>query len=68
MMWGNDPTTVMGDIFCALIGDGTPLVEEDECRSVPDTNTCDVLLRGQWYRLTIESIDEPISVEEHRGE
>ena len=58
------------NIFCGLVGSSawTTYREVDEVRSAAYTDTVDVKLDGQWYRVSSTPIDEPISVAEHNGE
>jgi hypothetical protein len=57
-------------IYLHLVGDGpiAPLMDEDEVRSAPYSDTVDVKIGGQWYRISATEIDEPISLKEHRDE
>jgi hypothetical protein len=57
------------DIFVALIGETAVFYEEEtQIRSAPNTDSVDVLLDGQWYRISSVPIDEPISLAVHRDE
>lgn len=64
-----DSTTaaVMGDIFVILVGEMNGLIDGEEIRSVAGTDICDVRLRGEWYRLHIQRIDTPITIEEYEA-
>ncbi|WP_116051891.1 hypothetical protein [Amycolatopsis palatopharyngis] len=55
-------------VFLALVGDSVPpYAEEEEIRSAAFSDTVDVKVDGQWFRVSSVPIDEPISVEEHRA-
>jgi hypothetical protein len=58
------------NIFLALVGErpNCEYIEEDEIRSAPYTDTVDVKLGDQWYRISSAPIAEPISVKAHRNE
>ena len=62
---GSSPSAVMGDVFAVLVGEIPGLVDGDEIRSLASTDTCDVLLRGHWYRLTLTECDDSVSREDH---
>jgi hypothetical protein len=51
----------VGDVFCTLIGDsiGEEFIENENIRSEIGSDTIDIQLRGQWYRMSFEPIDEP---------
>ncbi len=66
--FGEDPKEVMGDVFAVLVGEARFLIEGEEVRSAPGTDTCDVFLRGSWYRLLMTEVAQPISLEEHNAD
>ncbi len=63
--FGDDPKDVMGDVFAILVGEARGLIEGEEVRSAPGTPTCDVYVRGAWYRLLMTEVAQPITLEEH---
>jgi hypothetical protein len=66
-----DPSGIADDIFCFLVGDGSRpsyiFESGEEIRSAGHSDTVDVLLDGQWHRISITPISEPISEEENCG-
>lgn len=63
-------TQLAMEIFLYLVGEdpGFSYDEETQIRSAPNTDTVDVKLGDQWYRISSAPIDEPISLSEHRDE
>lgn len=57
------------NIFTALVGEGSSrfFADEEEIRSAAHSDTVDVKIGDQWYRIAASKIDEPISVVQHRN-
>jgi hypothetical protein len=60
---------LMEGLFLGLVGEGPNRFYEDETqvRSASSSDTVDVRLGDQWYRISATPIPEPISLDEHRG-
>lgn len=60
--------TMVGDIFCALIGDNVRLgyfTDGQTARSPAGTDYIDLKIGGHWWRLNLDPIAEPVSLEAH---
>jgi hypothetical protein len=66
---GNPRERLADTIFCAFVNEDSSAFprykDGEEIRSAAFSDTVDVKIEGQWYRISSESIDEPISLKEH---
>jgi hypothetical protein len=60
---------LMAEVYFALVDDRARLVlrDEEEIRSALSSDTVDVRIGAQWYRISAAPIPKPISLDEHRG-
>jgi hypothetical protein len=67
---GDARAEIAEHIFLSLVGDSPTmtLVDEEEVRSAPYSDSVDVKFGEQWYRISATPIDEPISLKAHRNE